>query len=376
MGCRGTAGAGGLGMNGGAVGTWALSPPQRGGQEFATQRAGLGSSQFPPSVVCRLPAGPWYERPAGRSGGKLVSMNLLPDSSAIRQRVSRTLSRPPSSSAFDLPNRSGPRLRRGGASAALDENPAGLIASGDPLPEQEIGRCCGSRKPHRAWIQRPSSRGSCGSPWAGAPERRPCLHHPPVQAADGKRWATEEFLPGHRNPAEAKIRKPGWTWPGGDQCLSGQSSALQKILRTFFGQCDMALLLIHRARSFASIGPTGSPAPVLGARCCPQLAHPGFRPRFARFAALPCASFFATVEAVPPAGRLRVFEELLSKRSDPSLVLESPDPWRTCQGWPTQGPFSDRAGEGGPAVEWKPHPRQPIHLEAALPRGAHQAGGA
>jgi len=121
-------------------------------------------------------------------------------------------------------------------------------------------------------------------------------------------------------------------------------SQLQKISRTFFlASCDMACLLIHR-RGVPSIRADRSAAAVLfffffleQVLARKTLAHPGFRAvaRLRRY----LRQLSRLSRADPTLQQVAGFEELLKQRL--SLWCWSPDPWRTCQGWPTPGPFAE-----------------------------------
>ncbi|MCT0201467.1 type II toxin-antitoxin system HipA family toxin [Synechococcus sp. CS-603] len=123
-------------MNGERVGIWAL--PSRGGQEFRYAESWLGSSQFRP-LSLSLPAGLGTTALQGAAVGSWFE-NLLPDSSAIRQRVQRRF-QAASSSAFDLLAAVGRDCAGAVQVLPLDEEPSGLDRiEATPLSEQEIGQ--------------------------------------------------------------------------------------------------------------------------------------------------------------------------------------------------------------------------------------------
>jgi len=139
-------------------------------------------------------------------------------------------------------------------------------------------------------------------------------------------------------------------------CLA-QSSAAED-LRTFFGQCDMALLLIHRQEFLHR-------ADRLGCSVLEQVLPRNWLTldsgRFARLRRY-LRQLFATVEADPTLQQVAGFEELLSNDLIP-LVLEALIHGGHARDGLPRAP--SRIGLVKAAQRWmEAHPRQPIHLEA------------
>jgi len=156
------------------------------------------------------------------------------------------------------------------------------------------------------------------------------------------------FLPASPEPRRSEIRKPMWTWPRCDQCLSGPILSAGKIrLRTVFwpGGHGPAADFLSAGVSLHRADRLGCSLPCVEQVLPPAMAHPGFRPGFAAgvhcsAAPTPLRSFcFATVEADPPCSRIAGFRGVHGERLIP-LVLEALIQWRNiAKGWPTPGPF-------------------------------------
>jgi len=92
---------------------------------------------------------------------------------------------------------------------------------------------------HRCWTPKGPQQRSCGLSVAWAHER-PLLHTTWFSC----RWETvrqrkDFFAQVHRNPRSEITKNQSGPGPGGDQCLSGQSSG--RDLRTFFWPVRHAL---------------------------------------------------------------------------------------------------------------------------------------
>ncbi|MCT0204779.1 HipA N-terminal domain-containing protein [Synechococcus sp. CS-602] len=204
-------------MNGERVGTWAL--PSRGGQEFRYAESWMGSSQFRP-LSLSLPAGLGTNALQGAAVESWFE-NLLPDSSAIRQRVQRRF-QAASSSAFDLLTAVGRDCAGAVQVLPLDEEPSGLDRiEATPLSEQEIGQVLRG-------VVAPPLPGSSGPAAeelrlsvAGAQEKTALLHHPPVQAADGnggqRKISARSPEPRQKRNTKTKVDLAWWrsvpVWP-------------------------------------------------------------------------------------------------------------------------------------------------------------------
>jgi len=136
----------------------------------------------------------------------------------------------------------------------LDENPAGLIAiEATPLSRAGDRQVLRVVVPTAAGIQRPSSRGACGSRGWGSRRRRPCSTTPTCSSCRWERWATEISArsPEPRQNENTKRKVDlGLEWRS---CLSGPILSCKKICARFLASGDMALRADSIGRS-SSIG--------------------------------------------------------------------------------------------------------------------------
>jgi len=236
---------------------------------------GLKAS-FPPFLSLSLASGLGTNGPCRAHGGKGWFENLLPDSSAIRQRVQPTLSGPPAPAPFDLLTAVG-RDASGACKLLHSMKTSGLDRHRrrTPLRAGKIGQVLrGVVAPPRPGSSAQQQKELRLTP-SGAREDGPAPTTHLFQAADwGNGRATEDFLPGHRNPRQKrKYEKQGDLASVGDQCLSAQSSAAED-LRTFWPSAHGP-----------AADPSGRSPPIAatlgclraGAGAAANWLHPGFR---------------------------------------------------------------------------------------------------